>query len=146
MTPRVQAIVHRDDRILMVKHRHGGREWWCLPGGALEDGEAPDEGALRELREECNVQGTVVRQISHVSYAVDDETYSFLVDIGGQEPSLGSDPDVAEGEQVLVDARWMTLSEVCERDRAFLWAAGLLGVAAFLKEVESWGNEISYPR
>ena len=144
--PRVQAIVCRDDRVLMVKHRQGGQEWWCLPGGGLEDGETLAAGALRELGEECNVQGTVVHQTSHVIYAAHDETYSFLVDIGGQEPSLGHDPDVAEGQEVLAEVRWMPLREVPERDRVFLWAAGLLGVGGFLKEVETWGNETSYPK
>lgn len=143
--PRVQAIVVRDGRVLMVKHCQNGEKWWCLPGGALEDGETPEQGALRELKEECNVIGTVVVQTSHVCYAPDDETYSFLVNIGDQDPSLGYDPDVAEGQEVLADIRWLKLSEISERDRTFLWAAGLLGVGTFLSEVESWGDETSYP-
>ena len=145
--PRVQAIVERDGRVLMVKHRQNGEEWWCLPGGAREADETPEQGALRELREECNVDGVVVRQTSYVSYAHDDETYSFLVDIGDRNPSLGHDPEAEEGKQalVLVDMQWLRLSEIPERDRTFLWAAGLLGVNDFLSEVESWGSDTSYP-
>lgn len=93
--PRVQAIAVREDRILMVKHRQNRQEWWCLPGGGQEADETPAQGALRELKEECNVDGLVVRRTSHVSYADDDETYSFSVDIGNQNPSLGYDPEVA---------------------------------------------------
>ena len=144
--PRVQAIVARDGRVLMVKHRHNAEEWWCLPGGAQEAGETPEQGALRELREECNVDGVIVRQTSHVSYAPDDETYTFLVDIGDRNPSLGQDPEVPEGRQVLVDMQWFPLSEISERDRTFLWAAGLLGVEDFLSEVLNWGSDTSYPR
>ena len=143
--PRVQAIVARDGRVLMVKHHCHGEEWWCLPGGGLEPGETPEQGALRELREECNVNGTIIRQTSHVCYAPGDETYSFLVDIAGQSPSLGHDPDVAPGQEVLVRMEWLRLSEVPERDRAFLWAAGLLGIDSFLSEAEQWGDRISYP-
>ena len=145
--PRVQAIVVRDGRVLMVRHRQDGEEWWCLPGGAQEAGETTEQGALRELREECNVEGVVARQTSYVSYAHDDSTYSFLVDIGDQVPSLGYDPEVVEGKQtlVLVDMQWLRLSEISESDRAFLWAAGLLGVANFLSEVEGWGSQTSYP-
>ena len=86
-------------------------------------------------------------QASHVSYGDDDETYSFLVDIGEQTPSLGSDPelDKQEGEQVLVDMRWLCLREIPERDRSFLWAAGLLGVSDFASEVIGWGHDRSYP-
>ena len=145
--PRVQAIVERDGRVLMVKHCHNGEEWWCLPGGAQEADETPEGGALRELREECNVDGLVVRQTSYVSYAHDDETYSFLLDIGDQNPSLGHDPEIAERKQVpvLVDMQWLGLSEIPDRDRTFLWAAGLLGVRDFLSEVENWGSDTSYP-
>ncbi|MBF6309166.1 hypothetical protein IU462_30330, partial [Nocardia farcinica] len=75
------------------------------------------------------------------------ETHSFLVDIGDQHPTLGADPEIAAGTQapILVDARWMRLSEIPERGRAFLWAAGLLSVDEFASEVESWGGDISYP-
>ena len=144
--PRVQAIVVRGDRVLMVKHRQEGQAWWCLPGGAQEPGETAEQGALRELQEECNVSGSVVRQTSHVTYADDDEAFSFLVDIGDQSPSIGTDPEVAPGEEVLADVRWLELREIPERDRVFLWAAGLLGTGGFLSEIEKWGDNTSYPR
>ncbi|MDD5704898.1 MAG: NUDIX hydrolase [Kiritimatiellae bacterium] len=143
--PRVQAIVIRGTRVLMVKHRQDGQEWWCLPGGAQEPDETPAQGALRELSEECNVRGTVIRQTSHVRYSADDEAHSFLVDIGDQRPSLGYDPEARIGHEVLVDVRWMRLCDIPERDRVFLWASGLLGTGSFLAEIESWGNDTSYP-
>jgi 8-oxo-dGTP diphosphatase len=143
--PRVQAIVVREGRVLMVKHRMQGEEWWCLPGGALEPGETPEQGTLRELREECNVNGIIIRRTSVVWHAPGDEAFSYLVDIADQEPSLGHDPDVAPGQEVLADVRWLCLCQIPERDRAFLWAAGLLGTGSFLSEVEQWGDRISYP-
>jgi 8-oxo-dGTP pyrophosphatase MutT (NUDIX family) len=143
--PRAQCIVHRGNELLMVQHRQGGETWWCLPGGGIEEGETPAEAAIRELEEECGVAGTILREMGCVVYAPGEGSYTFLVDIGAQDVRLGSDPEFDPGEQVLVDARWMTLSQIPERDRAFLWAAGLLGVKVFLAEVEGWGNEISYP-
>ena len=143
--PRVQVIVVKDDAVLLVKHRQDGEEWWCLPGGAQEAGETPEEGALRELREECQVTGVVVRQTSHVRLGPGDEAFSYLVDIGEQAPTLGADPDVPPGRAVLCDVRWLRLRDVPERDRAFLWAAGLLGIDRFLSEVRSWGGDTRYP-
>ena len=91
------------------------------------------------------MDGIAVRQTSHVCYEAEDETYSFLVEIGDQTPSLGSDPDVPEGREVLADVQWLRLREIPERDRTFLWAAGLLGIPVFWQEVENWGNDPSYP-
>ncbi len=145
---RAQCIVHRKEKILLLRHHHEGRSWWALPGGAVEKGETAAEAALRELEEECCVRGIIIRQTSHVMHSAEDDTFTFLVDIGDQTPSLGHDPEVAEGKQApaLFDIQWLRLSEIPERDRAFLWAAGLLDVAAFFGEVIEWGDSVSYPQ
>jgi len=142
---RAQCIVHRENRILMVKHQHDGRAWWCLPGGSVERAETPAEAALRELREECCVEGTIIREINHAIYDTENDAFTFLVDIGDQIPQMGTDPEFLADDQVLVKIAWFTLSEISEKDRAFLWGAGLLGVPEFLAEVTGWGATVSYP-
>ena len=139
---RAQCIVTRENRVLLVKHRLNGREWYCLPGGAVEEGESPLEAALRELNEECLVEGQVIRKIGEY-FTDDDALITFLIDIGGQKPKVGREPEFSEG--VIVDVGWFLLDEISERDRTYLWAAGLLGITEFIKEVNSWSDEISYP-
>lgn len=90
---RAQVIVIRDHRILMVKHRRDGDEWWCLPGGGIESGETPAVAALRELHEECGVVGTLVRPTSVVHFGPADAHHTFLVEIGDQTACLGHDPE-----------------------------------------------------
>lgn len=69
---RAQAIVVRGREILMVRHRQGSKEWWCLPGGAILEGESPADAAVRELEEECRVRGQVIRETSVVTYGPSD--------------------------------------------------------------------------
>ena len=144
-TTRAQCIAHRENKLLMVQHHHGGDAWWCLPGGGVEHGETPAQAALRELREECCVAGVIIRETSHVTHSAEDETYTFLVDIGGQTPHIGADPEFQRASQILAAMKWATLSEISDRDRALLWAAGLLGVVEFSAEGPEWRDRVSYP-
>jgi len=128
----------------MVKHRLGGQEYWCLPGGRVEPGESPAEASLRELQEECNVRGKIILETSIANYP--EKHYSFLIDIGDQEPYIGSDPELDDKDQIMQEVKWMSLGEITERDRVYLSSAGLLCVNRFLTEIESWGDEISYPQ
>lgn len=139
---RAQCIAVRDGKILMVRHSLDGREWWVLPGGGVQDGETFEEAAIREMYEECNVKALIIRKTSEV---YDDKpiVVTFLVEIGDQKTCLGEDPELRE--QSLIDVKWLKLDEIPERDRAFVWAAGLLTVPGFYPEVESWGDSISYP-
>ncbi|MFA6109311.1 MAG: NUDIX hydrolase [Candidatus Latescibacterota bacterium] len=142
---RAQCIVHRGAKVLLVKHRHEGCEWWCLPGGGIIDSESPTEAALRELAEECQVSGQIARQTSVVTYGPGDQHFTFLAEIGDQQPRLGHDPELAGSAPILVDCRWLDLTEVPERDRAFLWTAGLLTVEPFADLVLAWSDAVSYP-
>ena len=52
----VWAVSSREDGCwIMVKNRSRG---WELPGGRMDQGEAPEEAALRELFEETGALGT----------------------------------------------------------------------------------------
>jgi 8-oxo-dGTP diphosphatase len=142
---RAQCLVHRDLKILLAKHTLGEQEWWCLPGGGVEAGETPAQAALRELKEECGVAGRILGQVSTYTDAEGVELVTFLVDIGEQEPHLGTDPEFSAQNQILVDINWLALDEICKRDRAYLFAAGLLSIPHFLLEVSRWGDDLSYP-
>ena len=54
---------------LLVKRAfEPAKDCWSLPGGFLELGETPDIGAKRELKEETNLNGEVIKLLGHCSH------------------------------------------------------------------------------
>ncbi|MEE3467878.1 MAG: NUDIX domain-containing protein [Eubacterium sp.] len=145
---RAQCMVCRGDQILMIEHKMRGRDFFNLPGGGVEEGESPEEAALRELQEEALVEGKILRPLAR-EYKPDgvSRVFTFLVEIPEDAmPQKGRDPELSDEDQSIVGFAWKRLNEICERDRAYLFGAGLMRVPLFHDEVLNWGDEdYSYP-
>ncbi|MDQ9826677.1 NUDIX hydrolase, partial [Acinetobacter sp. 163] len=62
----VRVIVFDDDdRLLMVRQHHEGRDIWMVPGGGIEEGETAVETAIREMKEETNVDVEIGSMVWH---------------------------------------------------------------------------------
>lgn len=54
----VRAIIYKDGKILAVRHKSKdgtAKDWWAIPGGGLDPGEALEDGLKREIEEELGV-------------------------------------------------------------------------------------------
>ncbi|NSL42668.1 NUDIX hydrolase [Streptomyces sp. 8P21H-1] len=65
------AVVMRKGLILLVRRSETERflpRVWGVPCGKLEPGERPEDGVLRELKEETGLLGEVVRKVGESSF------------------------------------------------------------------------------
>ncbi|TWD57290.1 ADP-ribose pyrophosphatase YjhB (NUDIX family) [Agrobacterium vitis] len=112
--PASSAIVHHDGRLLLVKRSKPPAEnLYAFPGGRGEEGETPEETALRELFEETGLTGTNPRLFAtYVLYpdpgGPDEHHFSlsvFMVDVK-------DNPMAAEARSDASELGWYTLHDI----------------------------------
>ncbi|WP_318201073.1 NUDIX hydrolase [Streptomyces sp. SCL15-4] len=101
------AIITSGDRVLMVRRRvKEGELSWQFPAGGIEEGETPEEAAVRETLEET---GLKVEAVSLIGQRVHPKT--------GREMSytacrvIDGEAHVAD-EDELDSVAWVTLAEI----------------------------------
>ena len=94
----VFAIVVQRGEILLIKrgiHPHKG--FWCPPGGVIDEGESPEEAAVRENKEETGIEVDVVSFLGVVIGPISGRTHNvYLCKKEGGRLSSDS-PEVEEG-------------------------------------------------
>lgn len=114
-----------DDRALIVKASY--KSYWTFPGGVIDPGETPLEGAVRETREEVGlvIDPATVRfawVANRVSQAADTYQFVFRAPLpAGVADKIALQPDEIN------DYAWVKKSEVLTGDRQYgevleLWA------------------------
>ena len=120
------GVVVRDGRVLLVhRPRYGD---WTLPKGKLEDGEAWEDAALREVEEETGLRCLLGRELGYTDYTDSKDRpkrarYWAMV-APGAEPTAASEVDAV---------RWAGIAEAAERlsydrDRRFVALLSLIHI------------------
>lgn len=110
-------VLDEQNRMLMVKQHHDGKDIWMVPGGGIEEGEGAREAAAREVKEETGLDVNVTRLVWHVeevSKRGQRFVDFFLADVVGGDLQLGEDPEFDENGQVLREVKFLTREEIKE--------------------------------
>ena len=66
------AIIIKDNRVLLIKQNIG---FYGFPKGHVEDGETEEETAIREVKEETNLDITINKKYRYeIEYMVNEDT------------------------------------------------------------------------
>jgi predicted acetyltransferase/8-oxo-dGTP pyrophosphatase MutT (NUDIX family) len=109
--PRGVAVVVRGHKLLVMARVLDGREYAVLPGGGIDPGETPEEAAVRELAEECSLEGVAVRRLFDGDHGGRAASY-VLVDAPDGEPVLGGPEAEAQSEDNYYQPLWATEPEL----------------------------------
>jgi 8-oxo-dGTP pyrophosphatase MutT (NUDIX family) len=107
------------DRLLLLRtDLRSDRPLWITPGGGVEQGETPEEAAVRELREETGVVaplGPCVWLRRHVldfnGITLDEDERFYVVRLSAE--TLTTDAHLLDHERAFIhEYRWWTVDEI----------------------------------
>lgn len=109
LRPSIVAAIVTSKKGVLVERRHDGRPLWTFPAGEAEPGESPADTAIRETKEECELQIVISHVIGERNHPKTGRHMIYLA----ARPYQGT--GVNNGDEAeLAEVRWVNLAELDE--------------------------------
>ncbi len=103
------AIVIEDGKVLLVKHNAGH---WDFPKGHVEEGETEFETAIREVKEETNIDIKIEKENRYISeYSPKEDVMKTVIYFLGEKIGGEDKPQIEE----VSDVEWVDVNKAVER-------------------------------
>jgi 8-oxo-dGTP pyrophosphatase MutT (NUDIX family) len=110
----VDRAVTRPAAAVIARVNRAGRVEWCLPKGHLENGETPEQAAVREIAEETGITGRVIDSLGVIDFwfsaegrRIHKRVHHYLLEATGGTLTVDGDPD-----REAVDVAWVPLDDL----------------------------------
>lgn len=96
----VRCYVIKDNNVLVTKYKQGNKEgYYDIPGGKIEEGEFPEQTAIREMREET---GLDVKELKYKgNMIIEYPNRIFDLDVFLATESEGEPQELLQKEKIL---------------------------------------------
>lgn len=101
-----KVVLNHENSILLIRHSFGPY-YWTLPGGGIKKGEDPAIAAVREVKEELNINITTPIFLGTTPLSTDYKNCTIFV-FSFSPPTQ----DFRIDEVELVEAKWFSLTEL----------------------------------
>lgn len=107
MKIRSGAVIVKNNSILLLYRFKNGQEYYVIPGGEMEANESPEETAVREIKEETNLNITLGKKFIEI-----EKEHYFLVESFNGEIKLGGPEMKRQSENNFYRIEWISLEKV----------------------------------
>lgn len=110
----VRCYCIKDNKVVAIKYKkgHPKEEYYDMPGGKIEEGELPEEAAIREIKEETRIEAN--NPIHKGKLIVDAPNRQYELDIFVVYEMNGEPEETEENT-----SEWLEINELLRKDKKF---------------------------
>lgn len=142
MRTRAGVILIENDKVALIERHRADLDYYVFPGGGVDEGETPEQAAVREAREELGLEVAIKQKAAVIHFGLSTQVYFLVERIGGEfgtgagEEFTDSDPDnPQEGIYIPI---WMPIDELPRHEKVFPESVAKLLLKA---HTDGWSNE-----
>jgi 8-oxo-dGTP pyrophosphatase MutT (NUDIX family) len=113
MRNRAGIILIQDNKLALIERHRSGMHYFAFPGGGIDEGESPQEAAIREAEEELGVHVEIKQKVAEIAFNKRTQYYFWVESLGG-EFGTGSGEEYGEYNPAYGTYHpvWMPLADV----------------------------------
>ena len=143
MRTRSGVVLIEDNKVALIERHRAGLDYFVFPGGGVDEGESPEQGAIREALEELGVQVAIQQKVAEIHFGQTTRHFYFLVEkvsgefgTGTGEEFTDADPDhPQEGIYIPI---WMPVDELTQHHNIYPSDLAMLVIKSVR---EGWAKE-----
>ena len=124
MRTRAGIILIEDTKVALIERHRAGLDYFVFPGGGVDEGETPEQGAIREAMEELGIQVAIKQRVAEIHLGWSSKHIYFLVDRASGEFGTGTgeeftDADPDHPQEGIYIPIWMPVEELAQHQNIY---------------------------
>ena len=113
MRNRSGIILIEENKLVLIERHRAGRHYFTFPGGGIDEGESPQDTAIREAEEELGIIVEIKQKVAEVFFNENTQHY-FLAERLSGEFGTGTGEEYGEYNPIhgTYNPLWMPLTDI----------------------------------
>src|SRR5512146_697837 len=98
MRIRAGIVLIEGNKVALMERHRAGLDYFVFPGGGVDEGESPEQAAVREAMEELGLQVAIRQKLAEVQLGHRSRQVYFLVEQTGGEFGTGTGEEFTDAD------------------------------------------------
>jgi 8-oxo-dGTP pyrophosphatase MutT (NUDIX family) len=91
-------VLIQDGKVALIERHRAGLDYFVFPGGGIDEGETPEQAAVREAMEELGIEVAIKQKVAEIQVGPKSRQVYFLVEQKGGEFGSGAGEEYTEAD------------------------------------------------